>query len=317
MSKIPKIYVGIDPHDLLCPILQETMTDPVLAPDGHTYQRESITDWFRRGHRRSPLTGQTLLHTIIVDNLFAKIILKEAQIAAPELEILKQAGIRADLEKCIEEKENFIQNIIDKVDRIIIEKNSSFDIATASLKKQIEQLKKLNAQMESKYLSQLELSEDKNKKLLKELNRLKLELVDSPINPDFDNLLQIKPIESNVDFSISPLIKTLEERSSNVVEENSRNYNNNVIISKFRKAESLSQMQPPCYVCEEEIDIKISNFIEKALCANCFFKELKSNLSIRIFRKIEASVEMLLRFGERKNILRLMTIFSNFTITLH
>jgi hypothetical protein len=42
------------PEDYLCPIRQELMTDPVVASDGHTYDRESITDWIRRGNRIRP-----------------------------------------------------------------------------------------------------------------------------------------------------------------------------------------------------------------------------------------------------------------------
>ena len=47
------------PEDLLCPISHELMIDPVLAADGHAYERASIEEWLARSHT-SPLTGEPL-----------------------------------------------------------------------------------------------------------------------------------------------------------------------------------------------------------------------------------------------------------------
>ena len=45
----------------ICPITQELMTDPVVAPDGQCYQREAAEEWFcKRGSRKSPITGLEL-----------------------------------------------------------------------------------------------------------------------------------------------------------------------------------------------------------------------------------------------------------------
>jgi len=50
-------------HDLCpdafrCPITHEIMTDPVVATDGFSYEREALLDWFRQGNpHRSPMTG--------------------------------------------------------------------------------------------------------------------------------------------------------------------------------------------------------------------------------------------------------------------
>ena len=43
-------------HLLSCPITLEIMRDPVMAPDGHTYEREAIEAWLTR-HTTSPCTG--------------------------------------------------------------------------------------------------------------------------------------------------------------------------------------------------------------------------------------------------------------------
>ncbi len=33
------------------------MENPVIAADGHSYEKEAITQWFSSGHNTSPLTG--------------------------------------------------------------------------------------------------------------------------------------------------------------------------------------------------------------------------------------------------------------------
>jgi hypothetical protein len=49
----------------MCPITLELMKVPVIAEDGHTYERSAIEDWFKRGNRNSPKTqariGQRLM----------------------------------------------------------------------------------------------------------------------------------------------------------------------------------------------------------------------------------------------------------------
>jgi hypothetical protein len=47
------------PDDFICPITQDLMVDPVVAADGHTYDRVAIAEWFA-GHSTSPMTGAKL-----------------------------------------------------------------------------------------------------------------------------------------------------------------------------------------------------------------------------------------------------------------
>lgn len=56
------------PGEFFCPITWEVMTDPVLATDGHTYEREAIIQWFKSGHRTSPMTKQKLECFLLVPN---------------------------------------------------------------------------------------------------------------------------------------------------------------------------------------------------------------------------------------------------------
>jgi sacsin len=47
------------PDEFVCPITREVMDDPVLAVDGHTYERAAIESWFRQSMARPPPAGGT------------------------------------------------------------------------------------------------------------------------------------------------------------------------------------------------------------------------------------------------------------------
>ncbi|KAK9804850.1 hypothetical protein WJX72_008634 [[Myrmecia] bisecta] len=46
-------------EEMECPITQVFMTDPVIAADGHSYEKSAIEEWFSR-HDTSPMTGLVL-----------------------------------------------------------------------------------------------------------------------------------------------------------------------------------------------------------------------------------------------------------------
>lgn len=52
------------PDNFRCPITTEVMDDPVVAMDGHTYEREAIETWFRR-HDTSPMTRAVIPPTLV------------------------------------------------------------------------------------------------------------------------------------------------------------------------------------------------------------------------------------------------------------
>lgn len=51
------------PRELVCPITQELLRDPVVAQDGHTYERSALVTWFGMGRDRSPVTNAILEDT--------------------------------------------------------------------------------------------------------------------------------------------------------------------------------------------------------------------------------------------------------------
>jgi hypothetical protein len=50
----------IDKEDLICPITLQMFRDPVVAADGHTYERAAIVQWITE-HGTSPITRQPLI----------------------------------------------------------------------------------------------------------------------------------------------------------------------------------------------------------------------------------------------------------------
>jgi hypothetical protein len=55
------------PNEYVCPITQDIMLDPVVAIDGHSYDRESIEQWFQ-SHSTSPKTNEILPSTLLIPN---------------------------------------------------------------------------------------------------------------------------------------------------------------------------------------------------------------------------------------------------------
>ena len=63
---------------LQCPISQQFMADPVIAADGHTYERSSIESWFRsKGKPVSPITHTDLANDKVIENWAVRKILQD------------------------------------------------------------------------------------------------------------------------------------------------------------------------------------------------------------------------------------------------
>ena len=61
----PSVEEEEPPDDFVCPITTEVMSDPVMAADGHAYERTAIERWLAT-KSTSPLTGGELEHIILV-----------------------------------------------------------------------------------------------------------------------------------------------------------------------------------------------------------------------------------------------------------
>ncbi|GLT63210.1 hypothetical protein SLA2020_357890 [Shorea laevis] len=67
-KSLQKCLSMLIPHEFLCPITLEIMTDPVIVATGQTYERESIEKWLNSKHRTCPKTGQKLAHLSLAPN---------------------------------------------------------------------------------------------------------------------------------------------------------------------------------------------------------------------------------------------------------
>lgn len=54
------------------------MIDPVIAADGHTYERHAMEHWLRQ-HGTSPITGAQLGHLRLVPNVIVRSIVRTQQ----------------------------------------------------------------------------------------------------------------------------------------------------------------------------------------------------------------------------------------------
>jgi hypothetical protein len=61
---------GVDgvPRSFMCPIGQHAMRIPVVAADGHSYERASILEWFDRGSDNSPISNLPVESKTLVYN---------------------------------------------------------------------------------------------------------------------------------------------------------------------------------------------------------------------------------------------------------
>ena len=55
------------PERFLCPISKTMMTDPVMAFDGHCYERSAIEEYLKT-HAKSPITGKSADYVIVFPN---------------------------------------------------------------------------------------------------------------------------------------------------------------------------------------------------------------------------------------------------------
>jgi hypothetical protein len=73
------------PRGMACPIGLVLMTDPVIAADGHSYERGAISQWFDQGHDTSPVTGARLSSMALVSNHALKAAIQDYRESQAEL----------------------------------------------------------------------------------------------------------------------------------------------------------------------------------------------------------------------------------------
>ena len=62
--------------------VQAVMAEPVIAADGHTYEKRAMLDWLQHCNK-SPATGQRLPHFHLVDNTVIKSLIQQQGLLPP------------------------------------------------------------------------------------------------------------------------------------------------------------------------------------------------------------------------------------------
>ncbi|CAG9320247.1 unnamed protein product [Blepharisma stoltei] len=193
------------PDDYCCPITGDLMEDPVVAPDGQSYDRASITAWFQR-NKTSPLTGATLKNTFLIENHRLKSIISSFKEKMPEIQ--RECQIKRDLLEAIKSREAFVEDRLKKEEEKYVmvnkqynvekEKNLSLENELASCKEEILLLRK-----------QLNESRAANKTKDEEIKKLKEKL------PKAQNTLEENKAEGGQRIKPIPFIIPKSIRNDN------------------------------------------------------------------------------------------------------
>ena len=78
----PSVEEEEPPADFICPITTEVMSDPVMAADGHAYERTAMERWLAT-KSTSPMTGEALEYTGLFPHHMLRRQIREWQEAHP------------------------------------------------------------------------------------------------------------------------------------------------------------------------------------------------------------------------------------------
>lgn len=104
------------PEQLICPITGCPMKDPVVAADGHSYEREAIQQWFTTSDI-SPMTGMHMPTTQVFPNFTLRQLSEEVQAAEARRKLAKRRRHRrqsATLSQVTEQSSQGVDDLEDK-----------------------------------------------------------------------------------------------------------------------------------------------------------------------------------------------------------
>ena len=141
------------PEDYICPITRELMQRPVVAADGHSYEKAAILSWLQRGHRTSPLTNQKLEHGVLIDNHRLKIIIDAFKAKVPTMQ--QEQPVEMDLEATIKLKEaavkDYEQKNLEKINyaETLVKQQEENEMLVMNMLFMQEQMKYMQLQIEA------------------------------------------------------------------------------------------------------------------------------------------------------------------------
>lgn len=74
LNKLQDEFKNDVSQSILCPLTQQILEDPVIASDGHTYERKAITEWLKKS-KKSPIENNVLDNgNLIANNAIKKLV---------------------------------------------------------------------------------------------------------------------------------------------------------------------------------------------------------------------------------------------------
>jgi len=152
------------PNECFCPITQEIMEDPVIAQDGHTYERSAIKHWFGMGKRTSPKTNKILLSTELTPNYTMRSLIQDIKSQVPVLARHKldmhniEVAIKLREEE-IEEKLAQKGHLVEKESQARLNLENELQQNTGLVGAMAQRLKELEQQVHSSISREKELEE--------------------------------------------------------------------------------------------------------------------------------------------------------------
>lgn len=105
--------------EFLCPLSYEVMKDPVIDENGHTYDRKSIEEHFRKNGKKSPFTNRPI--KMLIPNRNLKTLIEESNLKEVSAEQKSAFKVQTEQEQELEvlrakvaELENKNQELLEK-----------------------------------------------------------------------------------------------------------------------------------------------------------------------------------------------------------
>ncbi len=196
-EEIEKEEEDFDIQDFVCPISYEVMKDPVVAADGHSYERAALEKWFEMTAfpAKSPLTNQPLAHQRLQSNTALKSAIEKYR---QEVQVIERTYQQLEEEK--QKHETLTITSHQRMDGL--EKEiKAIDETKINLEKELQSLSEQNQITAGTY--QNELGE-----LIKEIAKLYSQAKEWALNISADELKTENKILSN-ELKVTPGFSSL------------------------------------------------------------------------------------------------------------
>lgn len=123
MSQMNNI-INTPTDDMYCPITYQLMIDPVMDPEGYTYEREAIVNWLR-SKSESPFTRNPLHIDQLIPNRALKSAIDQIRDHVDQSQLIRKTELS---ERCSSEMISILQNSLNNIKSQIFFNNSNSEL---------------------------------------------------------------------------------------------------------------------------------------------------------------------------------------------